>query len=316
MIHGGIPFSGLSVGQTFHFPAHAKPGQKRSGAYVKVNARAYAPVKNVPAHGHPWNTYEHDVQPDAHVAPGPTLGVRELAEVLEAIAKTKKQDAERGGGGSNMVRGAPYYAGGAYGWPDGSWFRAGIGGGGARHRRGGGGSDMVPAVPYYLVNNEAWGRPGGGGGGARHRRGGGGSDMVPAVPYYLVNNEVWGRPGGGGAKADSRAKFDQLRSKYLAAYAKLHDHDVALRVRYGGNYEKPWLKASDRNALEREHAAVSRAGDAFFKHLQSISPRDWSYGVPIHWLYEKLSYEDAVRPEGQRLSVVPPLAYGATHPRT
>jgi hypothetical protein len=36
--------------------------------------------------------------------------------------------------------------------------------------------------------------------------------------------------------------------------------------------------------------------------------------VPCVWLYETLSYEDAVRPKSEALSVTPPLAYGATSP--
>jgi hypothetical protein len=116
--------------------------------------------------------------------------------------------------------------------------------------------------------------------------------------------------------ADQRAKFDDLRSKYRTAKQKLDEHDSAMRARYGGKYEVAWLRVGERRTLERLRDAVDRAGTAFFAHLQAISPRDWSYGVPTHWLYEDLSFEDATRPADERLSIVPPLSYGSTVPRT
>lgn len=114
----------------------------------------------------------------------------------------------------------------------------------------------------------------------------------------------------------SRERFDVLRARYAEADRKFRERDVALSVKYGSCYQKSWLSADARERLERASALRDRAGGAFFTYLQRISPRDWGYGVPVHWLYEELSYDDAVRPADEKLSVSPPLAYGAATPRT
>lgn len=116
--------------------------------------------------------------------------------------------------------------------------------------------------------------------------------------------------------ARDRVKFDALRAKYLAAREKRDAVDLALRVKYGGDYQDAWLKAGERTALDRLRAARDRAGDAVFEHVQAISPRDWSYGVPQTWVCESLTFEDAARPVGEALSVVPPLSYGAERARS
>ena len=113
-----------------------------------------------------------------------------------------------------------------------------------------------------------------------------------------------------------RAKFAELRSKYLAAKAKIDQYDSALGARYGTSYQSPWLKAGERSTLERLRAARGRVGDAFTKHLASFSPRDWENGVPHHWVCESLTYEDAARPRNETLSVRPPMAYGSTYRMT
>lgn len=114
----------------------------------------------------------------------------------------------------------------------------------------------------------------------------------------------------------ARARFAELRSKILAATAKVDQFDSALRAKYGTSYQSSWIKVGERDTLERLRAARGRAGDAFTKHLASFSPRNWDVGVPIHWVWERLTYEDAARPLGEPLSVVPPLAWGHTRHMT
>lgn len=114
----------------------------------------------------------------------------------------------------------------------------------------------------------------------------------------------------------ARKRFDALRSKYLAAKAKREDQLVSFRARYGSEYQDSWLSPPDRKRKERLNAAVDKAGDALFAHVQAISPRDWSFGVPLCWVLSDLTFEDAVRPIDEPLSVVPPLSYGSTRPRT
>lgn len=113
-----------------------------------------------------------------------------------------------------------------------------------------------------------------------------------------------------------RAKFAELRSKYLAAQDKVDQFDSALRAKYGSSYQSSWLKAGDRGTMDRLRAARGRVADAFTKHLASFSPRDWEVGVPHHWVCESLTYEDAARPKNETLSVRPPMAYGSTYRMT
>ncbi len=110
-----------------------------------------------------------------------------------------------------------------------------------------------------------------------------------------------------------RAKFDRLRAKYLATREALGSFRRTIEISHG-RWELTWLSRGQRTKYDRLADAVDRAWNQFFTHLQAISPRDWSSGVPTWWLGEKLSYEDAVRPVTEPLSVTPDLAYGATEP--
>lgn len=113
-----------------------------------------------------------------------------------------------------------------------------------------------------------------------------------------------------------RAKFDALRAKYLLARDKFDEYERRMRRRYGSEFVPYWGTAVEQKTIDKLRAAKDRGGRALFDHIQAVSPRDWSYGAPVRWLYEDLIWEDAVRPVGEKLSVVPPLAYGATSPRT
>lgn len=160
------------------------------------------------------------------------------------------------------------------------------------------------------------------------------SDGFVQVVYYDNAQELekdWAETeeklsGGGdfqenptrGARGEqaSRAKFENLRRRYIGARAALTDAQLELGWRYG--HARGWesyLKAAEKRKLERLRAATDRESGKFFDYLESISPRDWSYGVPSHWVIEQLSYDDAVRPVEEPLSVVPPLSHGATVPR-
>lgn len=114
----------------------------------------------------------------------------------------------------------------------------------------------------------------------------------------------------------SRKKFDALRERYVARKAAREALSSELREKYGSEPPRSWLTRGERAAVDRIDSAMDVAQIRFFVHLREISPRDWSYGVPAWWVYENLTYEDAVRPVGEKLSVVPPMAYGATAPRT
>lgn len=114
----------------------------------------------------------------------------------------------------------------------------------------------------------------------------------------------------------SRQRFDALRAGYVAARERLDLREMAITSKYGPGWHKYYLSRAEARGLDQARAAIDKAGDAFYTNLKTISPRDWSYGVPTCWLYEKLTYNDAARPVSRPLSVVPPLAYGATVART
>lgn len=110
----------------------------------------------------------------------------------------------------------------------------------------------------------------------------------------------------------SREQFDALRTRYLRASDALAAREIALAAKYGLSCQPAWYSAAERKRLSILRERADKAGDAFTDHLATISPRDWSYGVPVLWIYGKLTYEDAVRPLNEPLSVSPPLPYGAT----
>jgi hypothetical protein len=108
-------------------------------------------------------------------------------------------------------------------------------------------------------------------------------------------------------------RWHKLRADYLTASKTATDLEIALRVRYGNNGVH-WASKSEKKRLETVKARKDRIGSKMFEILERVSPRHWGSGVPAYWLYEKLSWEDAVRPLHEPLSVTPPLAYGATEP--
>lgn len=111
-------------------------------------------------------------------------------------------------------------------------------------------------------------------------------------------------------------KFDSLRDRYLARKAANEDLDAKFRSKYGSDWKLSWLSSSERRVLALTSKSLEKATDRFLEHLRAISPRDWSYGVPVYWVCAELTYDDAVRPTTEKLSVVPPLSYGAIAPRT
>lgn len=118
------------------------------------------------------------------------------------------------------------------------------------------------------------------------------------------------------SKADPKVKFDALRARYAELTRKRDEHDAAMSAKYGSGYSESWLKRGE--AILREKLSNSReaVGDKLFDHVQVISPRDWSCDVPLCWVLQDLTYEDAVRPLNEPLSVAPPLAFGSLTRKT
>lgn len=87
-------------------------------------------------------------------------------------------------------------------------------------------------------------------------------------------------------------------------------------MKYGPEWQASWSSRGERTSVDRARTAEEKAADAFNAHLAAIQGRDWSYGVPGSWLREEITFDDAVRPPSEKLSVVPPIAFGYTSPRT
>lgn len=117
-----------------------------------------------------------------------------------------------------------------------------------------------------------------------------------------------------------RERFDVLRAAYVKQRERFDKVERDLRGKYHVSWDAT-LYSHDTTVTEQRkrdaaRAAMDKASDKFMAHLDAISPRNWHEGAPAHWVYEDLTYEDAVRPLNEKLSVVPPLAYGYTVHKT
>jgi hypothetical protein len=117
--------------------------------------------------------------------------------------------------------------------------------------------------------------------------------------------------------AADRRRWDDLHAAYSVARTEADAYRVQLNVKYGSDSNpgwRTWLPKGERDKLERLEAKVNRIGDKIIDLLVRISPRgeSWLSGVPVWWLRERLTWEDAVRPTGEPLSVEVPMAWGAT----
>lgn len=106
------------------------------------------------------------------------------------------------------------------------------------------------------------------------------------------------------------AKWNALQAEYRAAYAAFQDHEVALAVKYGDRRNIRWASRGEQKKLEQLRARADRIADRMYKMLERSATRDWRHGVPAHWIAEKLTWADAVKPPGESLSVEPPRAFG------
>lgn len=110
----------------------------------------------------------------------------------------------------------------------------------------------------------------------------------------------------------NRAKFDRARAAALKAHEARTSFRATLEAKHGPQYLFACSSSEDKR-LDRLDAAYGRAYDRMFTLLEA-SPRNWSFNVPAHWVVTELSYDDAIRPIGEPLSVVPPVSYGNRHP--
>jgi len=117
--------------------------------------------------------------------------------------------------------------------------------------------------------------------------------------------------------AADRRRWNELHAAYEAARAATRDYESQLRSgRYGWGDPswRSWITKTERGKLERLEARADTIGDKIVDLLVRISPRGeaWLTGAPAWWIRERLTWEDAVRPADEPLSVVVPAPYGRT----
>ena len=118
---------------------------------------------------------------------------------------------------------------------------------------------------------------------------------------------------GRAAKASDKARWEKLRAQFIAAHEAAREQEINMRVKYGDANWRHWASKGDRNKLDKLQDRASKIGDKLLEILYRVSPRGdaWRTGAPVYWIYEKLSWEDAIRPVNEPLSVVVPAPYGA-----
>lgn len=117
-------------------------------------------------------------------------------------------------------------------------------------------------------------------------------------------------------KAD-KERWDKLHVDLELATTAREEYESQLRGRYGWGDSswRSWITKGERAKLERLDAREDKLGEKIYDLATKVSPRDWSFGAPSWWVRHKLTWEDAIRPTSEPLSVVPPLSYGSTTPK-
>lgn len=117
-------------------------------------------------------------------------------------------------------------------------------------------------------------------------------------------------------KLDSlRAKWEKLQGEFRKVHAEIEDLDRHLALKYGPGH-LAWIGRGERAKLDKLKKKQDRFQGKIFDMAEAISPRNWASGVPSFWISSSLTFDDMIRPLAEPLSVVPPLAYGATSPIT
>jgi hypothetical protein len=118
------------------------------------------------------------------------------------------------------------------------------------------------------------------------------------------------------ATAADKRRWDDLHASYATAREAARAYESQLRSRYGYSDSRwrSWITRTERTKLERLEARADKIGDKIVDLLVRISPRGeaWLTGAPAWWIREKLTWEDAIRPASEPMSVVVPAPYGST----
>lgn len=111
-------------------------------------------------------------------------------------------------------------------------------------------------------------------------------------------------------------RWNRLQAQYRAVRDQRDTADIEMRVKYhtDSNRWKMYALKREVQRVEKLERACERIAEKLCAMWTRLGKRNWSSGVPAHWIYTSLTFEDMVRPLSEPLSVVPPLAFGATQP--
>jgi len=117
----------------------------------------------------------------------------------------------------------------------------------------------------------------------------------------------------GHSLASDKTRWDKLHADYAKAYQASRDNEIALRVKYGDGNWRMWCSRGEKTRTEKLEARRDKIGDKIVDLLVRISPRGeaWLSGAPAFWIRGDLTWEDAIRPKNEPLSVVVPAPWGA-----
>jgi DNA repair protein RadC len=112
--------------------------------------------------------------------------------------------------------------------------------------------------------------------------------------------------------ASDRHRWDALHAAYVPAIEAARAMQRALEQKY---QDTRWAGRGEQSKLETLRARADKIGDKIVDLIVKVSPRGeaWLTGAPAWWLREKLTWEDAIRPANEPLSVQVPAPWGATH---
>ena len=113
--------------------------------------------------------------------------------------------------------------------------------------------------------------------------------------------------------ASEKACWDTLRAAFVGADEAVRTQEIRMRVKWGDASWRNWASKAEKTKLEKLYERRSKIGDRIFEMLLKVSPRGeaWRTGAPVFWIYHDLTWEDAIRPTNEPLSVIVPAPYGA-----
>lgn len=105
----------------------------------------------------------------------------------------------------------------------------------------------------------------------------------------------------------TRAQFEQRLTRLRKCDDASAKFRLGIAVR-NGSFAIAYLGTKERKKYEKLYAAWSKAWDSFFATLQTVSPRDWKYNVPVPWIISEVSWQMAT--SSGAIPVPPPCING------